>query len=185
MRGERMELGKKPYEISIWDDVWSEKGYYEEQKVCNIGSNNMTTPIRAFNPKMVSNINGSNTFTFDLNFRYWDDNLGEFVENPFVSLLYNERKIKVREGTPPNAKWYDLIIKDVTENSEKKVFTYTAKDQYINELSKTGYELVFDDQLENSIGTVNELASRVLEGSDWKVKTTKIEDGKEKDIAIF
>ena len=164
-----MELEKKPYEISIWDDVWNEKGYYEEQKVCNIGSNNMTTPIRAFNPKMVSNINGSNTFTFDLNFRYWDDNLGDFVENPFVSLLYNERKIKVREGTPPNAKWYDLIIKDVTENSEKKVFTYTAKDQYINELSKTGYELVFDDKLENSVDTVNGLAEKVLAGSDWKV----------------
>lgn len=165
-----MELEKKPHEISIWDDVWNnEKKYYEEQKVCNIGSNNMTTPIRAFNPKMVSNINGSNTFTFDLNFRYWDDNLGDFVENPFVSLLYNERKIKVREGTPPNAKWYDLIIKDVTENSEKKVFTYTAKDQYINELSKTGYELVFDDELENSVDTVNGLAEKVLAGSDWKV----------------
>lgn len=202
-----MELFKKPYEISLWDDVLNfeyengatsenkviegqgavKRQYYKERKNCIIGSNTMTSPIRAINPKMVSNVNGTNVFTFELPSHYYDEESGEFLQNPFVSLLFNERKIKVREGAlyvekwddknekyvfeiNKDVKWYDLIIKEVQENSEKKIFTYTAKDQYINELSKTGYELTFDDKLENSTGTVKELGGAILEGSDWQVE---------------
>ena len=202
-----MELFKKPYEISLWDDVLIfeyesgepsenkvvegqgavKRQYYKERKNCIIGSNTMTSPIRVINPKMVSNINGTNVFTFELPSHYYDEESGEFLQNPFVSLLFNERKIKVREGAlyvekwddknekyvsevNKDVKWYDLIIKEVQENSEKKIFTYTAKDQYINELSKTGYELTFDDKLENSTGTVKELGGAILEGSDWQVE---------------
>lgn len=185
-----MELSKKPYEISLWDDVLifeHENGisentpdndlgavtnhYYKEQKNCIIGSDTMSAPIRVMNPKMVSNINGTNTFTFELNSRYYDEDTGEFYNNPYTALLFNEKKIKVRHGAidDPKVKWYDLVIKNIQEDSEKKIFTYTAKDQYINELSKTGFELVFDEKTENGVGTINDLATAVLRGSDWQV----------------
>ena len=144
--------------------------YYKEQKICVIGSDTMATPIRAFQPKLVRNINGSSTFTFSIYSQYYDEETHELVENPFVKLLVNERKIKVRDGLPGNCKWYDLIIKNIQEDSESKVFSYTAKDQFINELSKTGFDLEFAPELENNTGTVVQLGEKILEGSDWKIK---------------
>lgn len=144
--------------------------YYKEQKVCIIGSDNMTAPIRAFQPKLVCNINGSSTLTFSLYSQYYDEDLQGFVDNPFIKLLINERKIKIRDGLPGKCKWYDLIIKNIQEDSENKVFSYTAKDQFINELSKTGFDLEFAPELENNTGTVVQLGERILEDSDWKIK---------------
>lgn len=144
--------------------------YYKEQKICIIGSDTMTTPIRAFQPRLVRNINGSSTLTFSIYSQYYDEEAQELVENPFVKLLVNERKIKVRDGLPGECKWYDLIIKNIQEDSESKVFSYTAKDQFINELSKTGFDLEFAPELENNMGTVVQLGERILEGSDWKIK---------------
>ena len=144
--------------------------YYKEQKICIIGSDTMTTPIRAFQPRLVRNINGSSTLTFSIYSQYYDEETQELVENPFVKLLVNERKIKVRDGLPGECKWYDLIIKNIQEDSESKVFSYTAKDQFINELSKTGFDLEFAPELENNTGTVVQLGERILEGSDWKIK---------------
>jgi hypothetical protein len=57
----------------------------------------------------------------------------------------------------------------VSENSESKAFTYTCKDQFINELSKTGFNIELDNELENNLDTVEGLAKTILEDSDWKV----------------
>lgn len=196
---------KKPYEISLWDEVlifktkcfdvngnliatiidekkmrdeWPENTnttetfqYYKERKIAIIGSDTMDTPIRAVNSKLVSNVNGANTLTFSMYSKYWDEEAESFYDNPFLKLLSNERKIKVRYGAigASDCKWYDLIIKNVQENSDSKIFTYTAKDQFINELSKSGFELVLDTELENNMGNITKLANTVLEGTDWKL----------------
>ena len=160
-----MQITKKPYEISLWDEIlifevecFDEKEnslgiivkeqsldgfepiegthhtkviqYYKERKICIIGSDTMNTPVRAVNSKLVSNVNGSNTLTFSLYSKYWDEEAEEFYDNPFLKLLVNERKIKLRYGAigMTDCKWYDLIIKNVQENSESKIFNYTAKD---------------------------------------------------------
>jgi hypothetical protein len=75
----------------------------------------MDTPIRAVNSKLVSNVNGANTLTFSMYSRYWDEEAEEFFDNPFLKLLVNERKIKLRYGAlgASDCKWYDLIIKNV------------------------------------------------------------------------
>jgi hypothetical protein len=86
-----------------------------------------------------------------------------------LKLLVNERKVKVRHGSIEDCKWYDLIIKNVQENSESKTFTYTAKDQFVNELSKSGFEIVLDAELENNMGNIEYLAEKVLDGSDWEL----------------
>ena len=83
-----------------------------------------------------------------------------------MQYLTNERKVKLKyEG-----KWYDFVIKNISEDSSSKAFTYTCKDLYLNELSKSGFELQFDTELENNMGTLPELAGKILEGSDWQLK---------------
>ena len=87
----------------------------KEKKIGIIGSNSMTAQHRALNGKLVENVNGSRTLTFSMYYKYYDNETGERVENPFVKLLTNERKVKLRLGNPGDAdvEWYDFIIKDI------------------------------------------------------------------------
>ena len=199
-------LIKKPYEISLWDDIlvfkvtYKDKNtnevveereyigslddfveientiteiiqYYKERKICIIGSDIMDTAIRAIQPKIVSNVNGSNTLTFSLYSRYYNEENDLFEDNPFLGLLVNERKIKLRYGdlNSSDCKWYDFIIKEIVENSDTKTFQYTCKDLFINELSKSGFDIQLDQELENNIGNITSLATVVLDESDWKL----------------
>jgi hypothetical protein len=145
--------------------------YYKERKICIIGSNTMDTPIRATSGKLVSNVNGSNTLTFNMFSRYYDEDAEQFFDNPYLKLLVNERKVKLRYGAlgSEDCKWYDFVIKDVKENSENKTFNYTCKDLFINELSKSGFNIVLDPELENNMGNITYLAEKILEESDWKL----------------
>lgn len=145
--------------------------YYKERKICVIGSNTMDTPIRATSGKLVSNVNGSNTLTFNMYSRYYDEEADEFYDNPFLKLLVNERKVKLRYGAIGSAdcEWYDFIIKDIKENSENKTFSYTCKDLFVNELSKSGFNIQLDPELENNMGNITYLAERVLDESDWRL----------------
>jgi len=58
------------YEISLWEefpDTTSDgKPFLNERKLCVIGSNTMRGMMRAIEPKMVNNVNGTNTFTFKM-----------------------------------------------------------------------------------------------------------------------
>ena len=187
-----MELLKRPYEISLWRDdlVFVGKSgtlyadikeadeeivtqYYKETKICVIGSNTMDSPARCTNPKFTQKINGENTLFFSMYYQYIDPITGKKTYNPFNKYLTNERKVKLRVGPEvdneddTSCQWYDLIIKNIQENSETKVFTYTCKDQFVNELSKSGFDIELDNELENNMGIIDELANTVLEGSDW------------------
>ena len=145
--------------------------YYKERKICIIGSNTMDAPIRATSGKLVSNVNGSNTLTFNMYSKYYDEEAGEFYDNPFLKLLVNERKVKLRYGALGSAdcKWYDFVIKDVKENSENKTFSYSCKDLFINELSKSGFSIQLDPELENNMGNITTLAEVILDESDWRL----------------
>ena len=166
---------KEKYEISLWEDYLVSAVYdgdeivvpehYVERKLAIIGSNTMTAQWRAIEPKLVENINGTNTFTFKMYYTYIDNETGEKMQNPFSKLMVNERKVKALWKN----KWYDLVIKSIQEDSNGKSYTYTCKDLYINELSKTGFDLEFDEKLGNNLGTVTELGERVVEGTDWKI----------------
>ena len=190
-----MDLLKKPYEISLWEDVLTfvvQNGdhiieyeeslkdavgqviaqYYKERLICIIGSDTMDTPIRATQPKLVSKVNGENILTFDMYSHYYDTTDDEYYVNPFIKLLVNERKVKIRYGElgAEDTKWYDLVIKNIQENSETKTYTYTAKDQFVNELSKSGFNLEFNQELENNMGNIETLAERILDESDWQLR---------------
>lgn len=169
-------MKKNKYEISLWEDrLVPQTGegqsivpeHYEEEKVCIIGSNTMTSQARALEPKLVRNVNGTNKLTFKLYYTYIDNETGKRIQNPFTSLLVNERKVKCKWED----QWYDFVIKGIQEDSNGKTITYTCEDLYINELSKTGFSLEFDQKLNNNQGTAQELAKKVLEGTDWVVDT--------------
>lgn len=144
--------------------------FYKEKKLCVIGSNTMTAPIRAAQPKLSSKITGENTLTFTVYSHYWDEATNELMWNPFMQYLTNERKVKLHY----DGKWYDFIIKNISEDSTTKAFVYTCKDLFLNELSKTGFELEFDAELGNNMGTLTELATKVLDGSDWQLKADNV-----------
>lgn len=165
---------KDKYEISLWEDYQSENDtYYSERKIAVIGSNDMTSPCRAYNPKLVQNVNGTNTFTFDMYMTYKEnfvkDGEDKTFTNPFLALLVNERKVKVLW----KEKWYDFIIKQCAEDSTSKKITYTCKDLYVNELSKNGYDLEFDSELNNNYGTAQELVKATLKDTEWQLKDTE------------
>ena len=162
------EILKKPYEISIWEDrliVDGEDSYYQEIKVAVIGSDTMEAPNRVYSPVLTENVNGEVTLTFSLSYRYYDEMVGDFVVNPFAAYLVNERKVKLWY----NEKWYDLIIKECEEDSEGKVFSYTATSAFVQELSKNGYGITFSTDLNNNQGTIIELAEKTLKNTDWEV----------------
>lgn len=169
-------MKKNKYEISLWEDkLVPQTGegqsiipeHYEEEKVCIIGSDTMTSQARALEPKLVRNVNGTNKLTFKLYYTYIDNETGKRIQNPFTSLLVNERKVKCKWED----RWYDFVIKGIQEDSNGKTITYTCEDLYINELSKTGFSLEFDQKLNNNQGTAQELAKKALEGTDWVVDT--------------
>lgn len=169
-------MKKNKYEISLWEDrLVPQTGegqsivpeHYEEEKVCIIGSDTMTSQARTLEPKLVRNVNGTNKLTFKLYYTYIDNETGKRIQNPFTSLLVNERKVKCKWED----QWYDFVIKGIQEDSNGKTITYTCEDLYINELSKTGFSLEFDQKLNNNQGTAQELAKKVLEGTDWVVDT--------------
>ena len=147
----------------------------------------MDSPARCVNPKLTQKINGENTLTFTMYYQYWNDSTQKLDYNPFNGLMANERKVKLRLGAPEDAscQWFDFIIKNVQENSETRAFTYTCKDQFVNELSKTGFELELDNELENNMGTIVTLAENILEGSDWKLdksNTSNLKQYKEEPL---
>lgn len=165
------------YEISVWEDHFVTASglmdsHYEEKKLCVIGSNTMTDGSRALEPNLVLNVNGTHTLTFKLYLSYIDTTTGEKIDNPFVKLLVNERRVKAYWDNGQediNDKWYDLVIKDISEDSDSNTVTYTCEDLFINELGKSGFELNFSDEANNNQGTIYELATAVLDGTDWQL----------------
>jgi hypothetical protein len=146
--------------------------FFKEEKVAVIGANDHNSPELAYNPRFIDDVKGEHTLTFTMNARYYDKEKEDFVDNPYINLLTNERKIKLFFRD----EWYDLIIKKVEENKKNFAFTYTATDLFINELGKNGFKVELDVELENNQGTAEELAAQILEETDWKVSSYNDKD---------
>ena len=147
----------KPYEISVWEDKLTQDGFIEN-KLAVIGSNTMTGLNKVYNPIFHKSANGEKTLSFSLKYQYFDPYSGNQVINPFVGLLTNERKVKLYYDNS----WYEFIVKDHTELSEELEWTYTCTDAFVLELSKIGYNITFDEELNNNQGTAEELAAEKI-----------------------
>ena len=181
------------YELSVWEDISSGEtglGSFLEKKIAVIGSHNLHTPTKAYNVTLKENVNGEKTLTFSLPRAYRDKD-GELKDNPFLSFLTAERKLKLRDGAEydfldsnrkfdsallekedEEERWTDYVIKTIDEDKESFVNNYTCKEVYVNELGKNGWSVILDSELKNNYGTLPELAERVLEGSGWTVDET-------------
>jgi hypothetical protein len=157
--------------------------HYEETTGIIIGAHDMNSPYAAVNPILKENVNGSVDLTFTLYYKVFDPDLMDFNENPFVSmnLLSNEAKIKLKY----RGKWHNLIIKNRVEDSTNYTFTYTCKDLYVNELNKNGFKVELDVELENNQGTITELATTILEDTDWEVVPTEPLNKSADDVNIY
>ena len=161
----------KPYTISIWDEVWNEsEGKFVEERFAIIGANTMQSQNRALEPTLTRNVNGSTKFSFKICKRYKDSITGEVVINPFAEYLISERKIKLEY----DGEWFDFIIKNISEDSSKYIYTYQCEDALVNELSKNGFGVTLDSESVNNSGTLKEIAENVLEDTDWEVESDVI-----------
>lgn len=139
--------------------------HFEESRGLIIGANDMDSPYAAVNSSLKTNVNGSANLTFTMYYKVFDPDVMDFVINPLAAAVLNERKIKLHFRD----KWYDMVIKNCVEDSTAYSFTYTCSDIYINELSKNGFKVELDTELENNQGTVTKVAETILEGTDWHV----------------
>lgn len=160
-----MNFENKIYELSLWDDGPGN----EEIRRCVIASHTMSSPARAFNINLNKKTNGEKTLTFSIYAKYFDQEICDYVTNPYLGFLTNERKVKLKKEEKGQIVWYDMIIKQVSEDSSNFTYTYTAKDQHVQELAKSGFELEFDKELWYSTDTKDKLAELILDGTDWKV----------------
>ena len=164
-----MSILRKPYEISIWDDIWDVgQQKFVENRYAIIGSNTMQSQNRVLEPNLTRNVNGTKKLTFKMCKRYKDNITGETIINPFVEQLVSERKVKLNY----NNEWYDFIVKNIQEDSSNYIYTFQLEDALVNELSKNGFGVVLDDTLQNNSGTAQELASSILKDTDWTVDTS-------------
>lgn len=160
---------KENYELSVWRDVYEMRAgeteaTWHEDKIAIIGSNTRTDAARAFNPILTVDIYGQETFKFDIYSKYYNED-GAQVENPYLNLLINEAKIKVKF----RGKWYDFIIKEVGEvHGSNFVVSYSCQSLAIYELGKSGYEIDFSEGQNNNVQTASEFMRTALDGSGWK-----------------
>lgn len=167
---------KKEFQISLWEDFMDNEtiegiSFINERKICDIASDSLKNPRAAYNVVFKSKTDGTHELTFDINYRYWDQDEQDFIENPIRKYLYNEAKVKLHYKN----RWYDFLIKNCQENSKEKKFTYTCKDLFIDELGRNGYSAEFSTELGNNVGSPTELAAAALEGSDWTVAPNRLE----------
>lgn len=160
----------KDYEISVWEDEWSGTTGFTEKKLAVIGSNTMISQARVFSPQLTKNTNGTKTLTFKLYKKFIDNVTGEKVDNPFYDYLIAERKVKLKY----KGEWHDFLVKNITENSADYLYTYQMEDAFVHELSRNGFDVVFDEKTNNNIGTARELGSTALQGTDWTVESDLI-----------
>ena len=191
-------MGKQPYELSVWRDIPIAgiyngenipitDGYFTDEKVAIIGSDSMDSPLKAYDVSLKGLTNGDCTLTFSMLYDYEKD--GERVSNPLFELLKNEIKLKLRRGEEygfidvdgsinfslleeedTENRWRDFVIKTIDKDSNTHVANIVAKEIFVNELGKNGWSVTLNTELENNYGTVEELAEKVLDGSDWKVE---------------
>lgn len=158
-----MNILTRDYELSVWD--YSQD---KEKKVAIIGSSEMYSKVKAQEVTLIKNINGTKTLKFYFYFDYIDED-GIRKTNPFYSLLDTDTKLKLKWKD----RWYEFVIKSISETTENKKISYVAEDAFITELSKRGFDVELSTELENNQGDIFELGERILKKSDWKINKNK------------
>ena len=160
-----MSILKKDYELSVWHETLGENGQKEEKKQIIIGAHDMEYLGRATKLNLKKELEGTNTLTFQMPSKYFDSKIGDYVHNEFVDYLFNEQKLKLKY----DGQWYEFYIKNIAENKQFKsiMYTYTCSDSFIDELSRNGYGITFDEELYNNVEELGTFTDTILEDSIW------------------
>lgn len=160
-----MSILKKEYELSVWTEELDSSGKQIEKKGMIIGAHDMTYEGRATGVKLKREIKGTNTLTFQMPSKFYDNEKGEFVKNEFTDYLFNEAKIKLKYLN----QWFEFYIKKITEDKRYKaiIYNYECEDSFINELSRTGYEIGFQEEYYNNVDELGNFMEITLEDSIW------------------
>ena len=160
-----MSILKKEYELSVWTEELDSSGKQIEKKGMIIGAHDMTYEGRATGVKLKREIKGTNTLTFQMPSKFYDNEKGEFVKNEFTDYLFNEAKIKLKFL----GQWFEFYIKKITEDKRYKaiIYNYECEDSFINELSRTGYEIAFQEEYYNNVDELGNFMEITLEDSVW------------------
>lgn len=151
-RNEESATNESPLE-----DIQIKKEFFDEVEVAELSSNTSNYPGKAININFNRNINGMNTLTFSLPKYFYVGK--EKEKNELLDMMFPHSRVKLKYKD----KWYSFIITNREERRDGKIiyFDYTCTDMLIYELSKTGYELSFDEEHDGQ-GTIDELAKKIL-----------------------
>lgn len=166
-----MAILKKDYELSAWDETLGENGQKIEKKMVIIGAHDMEYLGRATKIKLKKELKGTQTLSFQLPSKFFDNELGDYVHNEFCDYLFNERKLKLFH----DGKWYEFYIKNISEVQQFKslMYSYTCQDAFIDELSRNGYGITFDTELYNNVEEIGVFSEEILDGSIWEYDASK------------
>lgn len=143
-----------------------EEYYLKEKKIFVFGSDQHNNYNSAKDIEFKRSSKDISTLTFSLYDNYYNRDTGEYCSNPYIPYLKNESKIKLFYDN----NWYDFFITNIQESflTDHKI-TYTAKDAFVLELSKIGFNKTFNTDLNNNIGNIDELSETLLDGTQWSV----------------
>lgn len=173
-----MSLIKTEYRIERWDDKYTD-GEWVEEKVAVVGAHDMEDKCKAYNPNLTMNISGEITLSFEITTQYFNVESQQYESNYLLPLLYNEAKIKLycpQYKNDVNLGWFDFVIKERKEIRKKQlVYQFNCEYLPLNELRRTGQELVFNVKLQNNVDTLQNLAEKVLKDSGWDLKANEVD----------
>ena len=202
------------YELSLWREYPGAHGIQEEKvciiAATDMGSVGRAQNIKL---KRESNGKQTLTFEipikyFDINsgedisnplieqvidhskLKLWRDEkwLNQFYipDGKTLSDITDENGITHFETKWEQGRWYEFVVTQRSQkrSSKKIMYSYSCDSLFMNELSRTGYNLEFvpdtDIMSANGMGTAHDLAKRIVDGTDWNyVKTEIFPDYKE------
>ena len=160
----------KNYQILLCETYYDkDKKAFIDISSCELGSNSSLFRGQAYDIEFVTKIDGTHSLSFSLPRYYFDEEKGEQVLNELVDFISNKTKIRLNKDN----KIFYLVVNnmDIVENNGVFSYKYSCSDSYIEELSKSGYGITFTDK--DGLGTIHELATRIVEDYDWEYNAKK------------
>ena len=162
-------LKRKNYELSLWETS-SISGEKREEKILIISSHSMDYEGAAANIKLTRRINGSNSLEFEIPTKILNKTTGIIENNIFTERLFNEQKIKLKLEEYNQVEWFEFYIKEINKQRVFKGHNLFVKcqDSNIDELSRNGYGITFNNSLSNSVEEIGTFTEMILKDSQWQ-----------------
>lgn len=111
---------------------------------------------QAYNVIYKINIDGTENLSFSIPLKYFNFEIGDFIENPPISLISEEQKIcLILNKKETNENKHDFVVKSYVElhDNNSTIMSVECKGYGNYELDKIGYSLVITEKGESGILT--------------------------------